>query len=119
MKMKQRVITLCVKANKTGSETFDMLHIAYGDDTLSRSRTFEWHRRFKAGRKSTEDDQCVGDQNHQKLGKTSKLSKEKILSDRRLIIREIAMFKFTQTCWKPTERIQILLGTSLRVTKAA
>ena len=84
------VIQFCAKLNKTGSENFDTLHIAYGDDALSRSRTFEWHRRFKAGRESIEDDQCVGDQNHQKLGKTSKLSKKKILSDRRLIIREIA-----------------------------
>ena len=49
------VIKLCVTLNKTVSETFDMLHTAYRDDTLSRSRTFEWHRRFKAGREVTED----------------------------------------------------------------
>jgi len=64
------VIKLCVTLNKTVSETFDMLHTAYRDDTLSRSRTFEWHRRFKAGREVTEDVQW--DENHQRLGKTSK-----------------------------------------------
>jgi len=28
----------------------------YGDDTMSRTRLFEWHKRFKEGREEVEDD---------------------------------------------------------------
>ena len=53
----QRVcIKFCVRLGKTGSETYEMLKQAFGDSCMSRSRTFEWFRRFKYGRTSTAND---------------------------------------------------------------
>ena len=53
-------IKLCVRLGKTGSETFEMLKQAFGDSSMSRSRTFEWFGRFKNGRTSTANDDRSG-----------------------------------------------------------
>jgi hypothetical protein len=34
-----------------------MLKSAYGEECLSRTNVFEWHKRFKEGRESLEDDE--------------------------------------------------------------
>ena len=53
----QRVcIKFCVRLGKTGSDTFEMLNMAFSDSCMSRSRTFEWSGRFKNGRTSTAND---------------------------------------------------------------
>ena len=57
----QRVcIKFCVRLGKTGSETFEMLKQAFGDSSMSRSRTFEWFGRFKNGRTLTANDDRLG-----------------------------------------------------------
>lgn len=87
----QRVaIKFCVKLNKTASETHEMLQLAYKEAALSRSRTFEWHKRFKKGRESTQDDHRSGRPKTSKTEGNIEVVKEKILSDRRLTIREVA-----------------------------
>jgi hypothetical protein len=48
----------CVKLGKSGTETLEMLHEAFGVHSLIRRAVFEWHSRFKAGRVSVEDDEC-------------------------------------------------------------
>lgn len=53
----QRVyIKFCLKVSKNAIETYAMIKTAFGDDLLSRLKTFEWFQRFKNGRESTEDD---------------------------------------------------------------
>jgi len=53
----QRVcIKFCLKLGKNATETYTMIKTAFRDDSLSRSKTFEWLKRFKNGRKSTEND---------------------------------------------------------------
>jgi hypothetical protein len=53
IKMEQRAaIKFCVKLKKTATETFGMLKSAYGEECLSRTNVFEWHKRFKEGRQS-------------------------------------------------------------------
>jgi hypothetical protein len=48
--MKQTAaIKYCVKLKKTPTETFEMLKSAYGEEHLSRTSVFEWHKRFKDG----------------------------------------------------------------------
>ncbi|KAG5333087.1 MOS1T transposase, partial [Acromyrmex heyeri] len=37
-----------------------LLKEAYGENSLSRARVFEWYKRFSEGRESTEDDQRPG-----------------------------------------------------------
>jgi hypothetical protein len=52
----QRVcIKFCVRLNKTGRETFDMLKQAFGDSCMSCSQTFEWFGCFKNGRTANDD----------------------------------------------------------------
>jgi hypothetical protein len=36
---------------KTATETFEMLKSAYGEECLSRTSVFEWHKRFKEAQK--------------------------------------------------------------------
>ena len=57
----QRVcITFCVKLGKTPTETVLMLEQAFESDALSRGRVFEWHRRFREGQTSAEDNERSG-----------------------------------------------------------
>jgi hypothetical protein len=54
--MEQRaVIKFYFKLGKSISETY-LLQKAYGSDSLSRSMTCEWFKRFREGRDSLEDD---------------------------------------------------------------
>ncbi|XP_023243661.1 FERM, ARHGEF and pleckstrin domain-containing protein 1-like [Centruroides sculpturatus] len=59
--MEQRaVIKFYTKLGTSATETFKMMQKMYGSVCLSRSKTFEWHKRFLEGRQSLEDDKCVG-----------------------------------------------------------
>ena len=40
-------IKFCVKNAINGTQTFEMLQKAFGDETLSRATVFNWHRLFK------------------------------------------------------------------------
>ena len=41
-------------------QTYGMLQTAFGAPCMNRTRVFEWHKRFKEGRKSVRDDErCV------------------------------------------------------------
>jgi len=52
----QRVcIKFCVKLGRNGVQIFEMLRTAFGEQCLSRARIFEWHKRFKEGRDSVDD----------------------------------------------------------------
>jgi len=61
VKEKQRIcIKFCVKNGISATKTLEMLTNAFVDNTISRTTVLEWHRRFKAGRNSTEDGARVG-----------------------------------------------------------
>ncbi|XP_060774022.1 protein GVQW3-like, partial [Neoarius graeffei] len=45
-----------VRLGKTPSEALRLLQQVYGDETMSRSWVFEWHKRFKEGPEDVEDD---------------------------------------------------------------
>ena len=56
---------------------------------MSRSRIFEWHKKFIEGKEDVEDD--PGAEGTQQAKRTEMLSVgEKVLSDRRLTVRMIA-----------------------------
>jgi hypothetical protein len=40
-------IDFCFRLMKTGAETYEMLHAAFGESCLSRSKTFEWYSCFR------------------------------------------------------------------------
>ena len=80
----------CVKLGKTATETLKMLRDVYGDSSMSRTRVFEWHKRFVEGREDVEDDPKSG----RHCTSTTDTNIEKIWqlvrSDRRLTICVIA-----------------------------
>ena len=90
MTIEQRInIKFCVKLGKTSTETLKMLRDVYRDSSMSRTRVFEWHKRFVEGREDVEDDPKSGmpctstDTNIEKV-------RQLVRSDRRLTIRVIA-----------------------------
>jgi hypothetical protein len=49
-KIEQRVCNkFCVKLGKSTTETLEMLHEAFGEQSLSWTAIFEWHSCFKVG----------------------------------------------------------------------
>ncbi|KAJ8953856.1 hypothetical protein NQ318_006707 [Aromia moschata] len=63
MEIEQRVNLKClnlVKLRKTFTEAYAMLKEVYGNEQLSCTQVFEWFKRVKKGRETTEDDPHPG-----------------------------------------------------------
>ncbi|KAJ8941774.1 hypothetical protein NQ318_006431 [Aromia moschata] len=52
-----------------------MLEVVYGNECLSRTRVFEWFKRFKEGSETTADDRTSGWNNPQILHGSSNMGK--------------------------------------------
>ena len=51
-------IKFCFKFGKNDvTETYGMLHTAFGASCMNRASVFEWHKRFKEVRESVSDDE--------------------------------------------------------------
>ena len=86
----QRVcIKFCQKLGKTATETYEMVRQAFGDEAMSRTRVFEWHRRFKEGRQSVESEERPGRPSTSKNPEMVEKVRALVLQDRRITIREI------------------------------
>ncbi|GFW63551.1 protein GVQW3 [Trichonephila clavipes] len=90
----QRIcIKFSFKFGKTGTETYETMTKAFGDEAMSRARVFEWFRRFKEGRQSVNIDprsrRPSTSRNEHKIAQM----KAVVLSQLRLTVREI-----TQEC---------------------
>ena len=58
---KQYAIKFCFKVGKNAAtETYGMLHTAFGASCMNRASVFELHKRFKEGRESLRDDERCG-----------------------------------------------------------
>ena len=54
-------IKFCFKLGKNAAtETYGILQTAFGAPCINRSSVFEWHKRFKEGRKSVRDNERYG-----------------------------------------------------------
>ena len=53
-------IKLCFKLVKNVTETYGMLHTAFGASCMNRAWVFEWPKRFKEGRESVRDHERCG-----------------------------------------------------------
>ena len=54
----QRVcIKFCANLGKNATETLTMIQQAFGNQSLSRARVFQWHARFKTSHTSVDDDE--------------------------------------------------------------
>jgi len=53
-------IKFCTKLGKSGPEMLQLLRTAYGYAVLSSAQVFRWHKAFKDGRESVEDEERAG-----------------------------------------------------------
>jgi len=83
-------IKFCAKLGKSGSETLQLLRTAYGDAVLSSSQVFRWHKAFKDGRESVEDEQRAGRPSTARTESNVARMKAVLDRDRRLQVRLIA-----------------------------
>ena len=91
MSIEQRInLKFLVRLGKTPTETFNLLQEVYGDATMSRTRIFEWHKRFREGREDVEDDPKSGRPTTSRINENVERVREKVRSDRRLTVRMIA-----------------------------
>ncbi len=56
----QSAIKFCWKAGKTGTETYELLRKAYGEECVSRATMFLWFGKFRVGCEDVHDDERVG-----------------------------------------------------------
>ena len=56
----QYAIKFCFKLGKNATETYGMLHTAFGASCMNWASVFEWHKRFKEARESVRDDERCG-----------------------------------------------------------
>jgi transposase len=49
-----------VKIGKSVTETFEMLKIAFREEAMCRTQTYEWWKRFREGRTKVDDDPRSG-----------------------------------------------------------
>ena len=68
-----------------------MLKEAFGEQTLSQARTFEWFKRFKDGRESVEDDKHSGQPSTCTTPEMIAKVREVILEDRLSMMFVIAL----------------------------
>ena len=78
------------KLGKTPSKSFAMLLQVYRKERISRTRAFEWHKRFKEGREEVEDDPRSGRPSTSRTADNIERVKQMVRADRRLVVRMIA-----------------------------
>jgi hypothetical protein len=54
------VLKFCSNLGENATETLTMIQQAFRDQILSRTQVFQWHSRFKTGRKSVDDYEHTG-----------------------------------------------------------
>ena len=91
MTTEQRInLKFLVRLGKTPSDALGMLQEVYGDETMSCSRVFEWHKRFKEGHKDVEDDSRSGKPSTSRTANNVECVKQMVRGDCRLTVRMIA-----------------------------
>ena len=91
MSREQRAnLKFLAKLGKTPSESFAMLQQVYGEETMSRTRAFEWHKRFKEEQEEVEDDPRCGKPSTSRTADNLEHVKQMVHAVRRLTVRMIA-----------------------------
>ena len=91
MSREQRAnLKFLAKVSKTPSESFAMLQQVYEEETMSRTRAFEWHKRFKEGWEEVEDDPRYGRTSRSRTADNIERVKQMVRAFRRFTVRMIA-----------------------------
>ena len=89
--MDQRIcIKFCVKNEIKCNKVCEMLTKAYGESAMSKTRVYEWYKRFQDGREDVEDDERPGRPSTSTTDENVEKVKEMVMNDRRITIREVA-----------------------------
>ena len=89
--MDQRIcIKFCVKNEIKCNKVCEMITKAYGESAMSKTRVYEWYKRFQDGREDVEDDERLGRPSTSTTDKSVEKVKEMVMNDRRITIREVA-----------------------------
>ena len=104
----------CVKLGKSTMETFAMLNTAYGDVAMKRATCFRWHKRFKNGRLSVEDDERSGRSSTSTDDPHIDEINTLVRVNRRLTVREL-----TEECGISVGSCQSILTEELKVHRVA
>ena len=75
-----------MKSNKVS----EMLTKAYGESAMSKTRVYEWYKRFQNGREDVEDDERPGRPSTSTTDENVEKVKEMVMNDRQITIREVA-----------------------------
>ena len=67
-------IKLCFKLGENATETYGMLHTAFGASCMNRASVFEWHKRFKEGRESV--------RYHERCGRSKEVNRPELIGQR-------------------------------------
>ena len=67
-------IKFCLNLVKNATETYEMLHTAFGASCMNRAPVFEWHKRFKEGRESVRD--------HERCGRSKEVNTPELIGQR-------------------------------------
>ena len=103
MSVVQRInLKILARLGKTPTEAPKLLQDVYGDDTMSRTCLFEWHRRFKEGRVEVEDDRRSGRPSTSRTDENVESVRQKVRSNRCLTVRMIAdeLGMNSESIWK-------------------
>ena len=89
--VEQRInLKFLAKFGKTPSACFALLQQVYKEETMSRARAFEWHKRFREGREEYQDDQIFGRPLTSRTDSNIDRVKQLVRVDRRLTVRMIS-----------------------------
>ena len=83
-------IKFCVKNEIKCARTFEMLTMAFGESTMSRTQVQLWSNRFKQGREDVNDNACSGRSSTSTTDENIEAVKKMILDNHRITIREVA-----------------------------
>ena len=68
----------------------EILTKAYGESAMSKTRVYEWYKRFQDGREDVEDGERSGRPSTSTTDENVEKVKEMVMNDRRITIREVA-----------------------------
>ena len=91
MSVEQRInLKFVVRLGKTPTEALKLVQEVHSDNTMSRTRLFGWHRRFKEGREEVEDDHRSVRPSTSRIDENVERVRQKARSDGRFDVRMIA-----------------------------
>ena len=90
MSVEQRItLKFFVHLEKTPTEALKLLQEVYGDDMMSITCLFEWHRRFKQGREEVENDHRSERPSTSRTDENVERVRQKVRSNRCLTVKMI------------------------------